>query len=83
MGEIDRRMDVLAAVVLVKSGKGRVASVCSREISKTLQAKFENFAWRVFEISREYTEATRPLPLLTNTTAAKMSILRSISPVVL
>ena len=27
-------------------------------------SKFDNFAGRVFEISREYTEATRPLPLL-------------------
>jgi hypothetical protein len=55
-GEIDRRMDVLAAAVLTKSGEGRVkdtvngipgrvASVYSREISKTLPAKFSNFEW--------------------------------------
>ena len=31
-GEIDRRMDVSASVVWVKSGKGRVAPVYSREI---------------------------------------------------
>ena len=40
-----------------------------------------NFARRIFEISREYTGATRPLPLLTYTTAAGTSILRSIPPV--
>ena len=42
--------------------------------------------WGIFEILREYTGATRPLPLLyflTHTAASRTSILRSISPVVL
>jgi hypothetical protein len=46
-------------------------------------SKFENFTWRIFEISREYTIATRPSPLFTHsthTTDTGMSILWSISP---
>jgi hypothetical protein len=38
-------------------------------------SKFENFAGRIFEISRKYMGATRPSPLLTDTTDARMSIL--------
>jgi hypothetical protein len=36
-------------------------------------SEFENFAGRIFEISREYIGATRPLPLLTYTTGAETS----------
>jgi hypothetical protein len=47
------RMRVLAAAVLVKSGKGRVASVYSREILKTLPAMFSNFKSTMHDTIRQ------------------------------
>jgi hypothetical protein len=66
-----------AGVVLARPARGRLRAArhdrrYSREISTNFQAKLENFensriSLKIFcEISREYTGATRPLPLVAN-----------------
>ena len=64
----------MKSVRIVKFAKLRDHGIW-RIVSCIVDLKFENIAGRVFKISREYTEATRPLPLLTNTAAAKTRIL--------